>query len=150
MLCSVANTGHLVFATLHSTDAYQTITRVLDLTPQEERHMIRQALVGNLRAVLSQRLLPTIRSDVPRVPAVEILLVNASARKLIAEGREVDLPTVIKSSYGDGMVDFNESLRILVDTEFIDLKTAYAYTNNPDELKMVLKGIRTGSSGILG
>ena len=112
--------------------------------------MIRQALVGNLRAVLSQRLLPTIRSDVPRVPAVEILLVNASARKLIAEGREVDLPTVIKSSYGDGMVDFNESLRILVDTEFIDLKTAYAYTNNPDELKMVLKGIRTGSSGILG
>jgi len=145
-----AETGHLVFATLHSTDAYQTITRILDLTPQEERHMIRQALVGNLRAVLSQRLLPTIRSDVPRVPAVEILLVNASARKLIAEGREVDLPTVIKSSYGDGMVDFNESLRILVDTEFIDLKTAYAYTNNPDELKMVLKGIRTGSSGILG
>jgi len=145
-----AETGHLVFATLHSTDAYQTVTRMLDLTPQIERHMIRQALVGNLRAIVSQRLLPTIRKDIPRVPAVEVLLVNASARKLIAEEREIDLPTVIKSSYADGMVDFTESVRQLVEKEFIDLKIAYAYATNPEELKMALKGIRTGASSILG
>jgi len=144
-----SETGHLVFATLHSTDAYQTIARMLDLTPQIERHMVRQALVGNLRAVISQRLLPTIRKDVPRVPAVEILIVNAAARKLIAEEREIDLPTVIKNSYADGMVDYVESLRKLVEKEYIDLKTAYNYCPNPEELKMAMKGIRTGSSGIL-
>lgn len=145
-----AETGHLVFATLHSTDAYQTITRMLDLTPQIERHMMRQALVGNLRAVVSQRLLPTIRKDIQRVPAVEIMIVNAPARKLIAEEREIDLPTVIKSSYAEGMVDYTESLRKLVETEYIDLKTAYNYATNPEELKMSLKGISTGGAGILG
>ena len=145
-----AETGHLVFASLHSTDAYQTITRMLDLTPQIERHMIRQALVGNLRAVISQRLLPTIRKNIPRVPAVEIMVVNASARKLIAEEREIDLPTVIKNSYAEGMMDYTECLRQLVETEFIDLKTAYNYASNPEELKMALKGIRTGTVGILG
>ena len=145
-----AETGHLVFATLHSTDPYQTVTRVLDLTPQVERHMIRQALVGNLKGVISQRLLPTIREKPKRVPAVEILIVNASARKLIAEEREMDLITVIKNSYGDGMIDFTESLRQLVEKEFIDLKTAYAYATNPDELKMAMKGIRNAAAGIIG
>jgi len=144
-----AETGHLVFATLHSSDAYQTITRMLDLTPQIERHMVRQALVGNLRSVISQMLLPSIKEEIPRVPAVEIMIVNPAARKLISEEREVDLPTVIKSSYADGMVDFTESLRQLVETEYIDLKTAYNYSSKPEELKMVLKGIRSTSGGIL-
>ena len=145
-----AETGHQVFATLHSTDAYQTITRMLDLTPQIERHMIRQAIVGNLRAVISQRLLPTIRDDPQRVPAVEIMIANAPARKLIADEREVEIPTVIKSSYGEGMIDYAESLRQLVETEYIDLKTAYNYAPNAEELKMALKGIRSTSGGILG
>jgi twitching motility protein PilT len=144
-----SETGHLVFGTLHSTDAYQSITRMLDITPQIERHMVRQALVGNLRALVAQCLVPTIRKDIPRVPAVEILLVNSVASKLIAEEREVDLPTVIKSSYADGMVDFTESLRRLVEQEFIDLKTAYMYAPKPEELRMALKGIKTGSSTIL-
>jgi len=145
-----SETGHLVFATLHSTDAYQTITRMLDLTPQVERHMIRQALVGNLRAVISQRLLPTVRKDPARVPAVEILIVNAAAKKLISDEREVELPVVIRSSYHEGMIDYTESLRQLVEKEFIDLKTAYTYAPNPEELKMSLKGIRSGGGGILG
>jgi len=144
-----SETGHLVFATLHSTDAYQTVTRMLDLTPQIERHMVRQALVGNLRSVISQRLLPTIRKDVPRVPALEIMIVNPAARKLIAEEREIDLPTVIKNSYAEGMIDYTESLRQLVEQEYIDLKTAYNYAPNPEELKMSMKGSRTGGAGIL-
>ena len=145
-----AETGHQVFGTLHSTDAYQSITRMLDLTPENERHMVRQALVGNLQALVAQRLIPTIRDDIPRVPALEILLVNASAKKLIADGREVELPTVIKSSYADGMIDFNESLRQFITREFIDLKTAYNYSPNPEELKMAMKGIRSTSGGIIG
>ncbi len=145
-----AETGHLVFATLHSTDAYLTIQRIMDLTPQEERHSMRQAIVGNLNAIISQRLLPTI-CDVPkRVPAVEILICNSSVKKLIADEREIEVGTVIKSSYADGMIDYTESLRQLVEKEFIDLKTAYKYASNPDELKMAIKGIRGTSGGILG
>ena len=145
-----SETGHLVFATLHSTDAYQTITRMLDLTPQVERHMIRQALVGNLRAVISQRLLPSIRKDVPRVPAVEILIINAPAKKLLTDEREVELSAVIKTSYSEGMVDYTESLRQLIEQEYIDLKIAYNYAPSPEELKMALKGIRSAGGGIIG
>lgn len=145
-----AETGHMVFATLHSTDAYQTITRALDLTPQVERHMVRQALVGNLKAVISQRLLPTICKSPGRVPAVEVMLVNASIRKLIEEEREVEVTSVIKASHSEGMMDYTECLKRLIDQELIDLKTAYAYAPNPDELKMSLKGISTGGGGILG
>ncbi len=145
-----AETGHMVFGTLHSTDAYQTIARVLDLTPEVERHMVRQAIVGNLYAIVSQRLLPTIRKDIPRIPAVEILLANPVIKKLIAEEREVDLPTVIKSSYGEGMVDYTESLRLLVEQEFIDLRIAYNFAPKPEELKMALKGIRSSGGGLIG
>ena len=84
------------------------------------------------------------------MPAVEILIINAAARKLIQEEREVDVGTIIKNSYADGMVDYTESLRQLVEKEFIDLKTAYEYATNPDELKMALKGIKSATSGILG
>ncbi len=145
-----AETGHLVFATLHSTDAYQTITRILDITPQVERHMIRQALVGNLRAVISQMLLPTIKEGVSRVPAVEIMISNPSVRKLIGEEREVELPTVIRSCYNEGMIDFTECLRQLIEKEFIDIKTAFTYCSRPEELRMALKGIRSTSSGLTG
>jgi twitching motility protein PilT len=145
-----AETGHLVFATLHSTDAYLTIQRIMDLTPQEERHSVRQAVAGNLKAILSQRLLPTVRDEPKRVPAVEILLVNSIVQKLISEEREIDVGTVIRTSYAEGMIDYTESLRQLVEKEFINLKTAYTYATNPDELKMAIKGIRTGVSGIIG
>ncbi|MBN2063880.1 MAG: PilT/PilU family type 4a pilus ATPase [Sedimentisphaerales bacterium] len=145
-----AETGHQVFGTLHSTDAYQSIVRMLDLTPDHERHMVRQALVGNLTALVAQRLIPTVRDDIPRVPALEILVINASARKLIADGREVELPTVIRSCYAEGMIDFNESLRQFIQKEFIDLKTAYNYSPNPEELKMAMKGIRSSGGSIIG
>ena len=145
-----AETGHLVFATLHSTDAYQTVARLLDLTPQIERYLVRQALVGNLKASISQRLLPTVCQEPSRVPAVEIMINNSMIRKLIAEEREMEIPTVIKSSYSEGMVDFSESLRQLIEKELIDLKTGYAYAPSPEELKMALKGIRSASGGLIG
>ncbi|MCP4710935.1 MAG: PilT/PilU family type 4a pilus ATPase [Planctomycetes bacterium] len=145
-----SETGHLVFATLHSTDAYQTVARLLDLTPQAERFLVRQALVGNLKATITQRLLPTICEDPPRVPSVEIMISNTMIRKLIAEEREMEIPSVIKSSYTEGMIDFSESLRQLIEEELIDLKTGYAYAPNPEELKMALKGIRSGGGGLIG
>jgi len=91
-----------------------------------------------------------IRPDVSRVPCVEVCICNATIRKMIAEGRDGDLLSVVKSSYEEGMIDFNETLRRLVEEEYIDTATAYAAAPNAEELRMKLKGINISGSGILG
>ena len=144
-----AETGHLVLGTIHSSTTSQTITRLLDLFPVEERPLIRQSLVSNLQAIITQRLLPSILKGVDRVPAVEILISNAPIRKMIAEERESDILDVIKSNYDIGMQDFNESFRHLVEREWVEADVAYEASPNPEELKMRLKGIRSSQSGIL-
>ncbi|HOK95840.1 MAG TPA: PilT/PilU family type 4a pilus ATPase [Anaerohalosphaeraceae bacterium] len=144
-----AETGHLVFGTLHSNNCSQTIQRILDLFPQEERDLMRQTFALTIRAIIAQQLLPGIRPDVPRVPAVEIMINTPIIRKLISDQREADLPTAIRAGEGEGMQDFTESLRRLVEEEFIDLKVALQYAPNVEELKMALKGIRSTASGIL-
>ena len=144
-----AETGHLVFGTMHSANASQAVHRLLDLFAQNERELVRQALAISLRAVVSQVLLPTIREDVDRIPAVEVLLANPAVRKLISEGREADLPSVIRGSQREGMQDLTDHLCRLVQDAWIDPKDAYKYAPNTEELKMALKGIRTTAEGIL-
>jgi twitching motility protein PilT len=144
-----AETGHLVFGTLHANNASQTIQRLLDMFPQEERDLVRQTFALTMRAIISQQLLPGIRPDVPRIPAVEILINTPVVRKLISESRENDLPSVIRASSGEGMQDFTESLRKLIEEEYIELRVAEQYAPNVEELKMALKGIRSSTSGIL-
>jgi len=144
-----SETGHLVFGTLHSANASQAIHRLLDLFPQNERDLVRQALTLAIKAVISQVLLPCIQEGVGRIPAVEILISNAAARKLIAEGREADLPSVIRSSAAEGMQDLTYNLCELVKAGLIDPKDAYKHAPNVEELKMALKGITTTASGIL-
>jgi twitching motility protein PilT len=144
-----AETGHLVFGTLHSANASQAIHRLLDLFPQNERDLVRQTLALAIRAVISQVLLPCIKEGTDRIPAVEILITNAAAKRLIAEGRESDLPNVIRSSQNEGMQDITYNLVDLVEKGLIDPKDAMKYAPNTDELKMALKGIRTTASGIL-
>ena len=144
-----AETGHLVFGTLHSANASQAVHRLLDLFQQTERDLVRQTLSLAIRAIISQVLLPCIKEDIDRIPAVEILITNAAARRLISEGREGDLPSVIRSSQNEGMQDITYNLCDLVEKGFIDPKDAYKYAPNTDELKMALKGIRTTASGIL-
>lgn len=138
-----AETGHLVFGTVHASGATSTITRVLDLFPESERGLVRQSMVFNLRAVISLKLLPSIAPGVSRVPAVEVLIVNAAARKMIFEGRENELMDIIRSDRQSGMQDFNSSLEQLVEKEFVTLDEALASSPNANELKMRLKGIRT-------
>ncbi len=147
---NAAETGHLVFCTVHSSSTSQTITRILDLFPEEGRELIRQSLSFNLRAIVCQKLLPSIKPGVQRVPTVEVMMVNPSVRRLIESHRETEIIDVIRASYGDGMQDFTEHLRVLVEAEFIDHKTAYEAAPNPEELRMRLKGIRTGGGSILG
>ncbi len=144
-----AETGHLVFGTLHSNNCAQTIQRILDMFPQDERDQVRQTFAMTIRAVISQNLLRGIRPDVPRLPAIEIMINTPIIRKLISEEREADIPTAIRAGQGEGMQDFTESLRKLVEEEYIDLKLALEYAPNVEELKMAMKGIRSSSSGIL-
>ena len=144
-----AETGHLVFGTLHAANASQTIQRVLDLYPQEERDLVRKTFALTLIAVVSQNLLPGLKEDAQRIPAVEVLVATAIVKKLVIEQREGDLPNAIRAGSGEGMQDFTESLRILVEKEWIDLRVALQYAPNVEELKMALKGIRASSGGIL-
>jgi twitching motility protein PilT len=144
-----AETGHLVMGTMHSSNASQAVHRLLDLFPQNERELVRQALAISVKAIISQVLLPSIKEEIDRIPAVEVLLANASVRKLISEGREADLPSVIRNSVREGMQDLTDNLCKLVQDGWIDPKDAYKHAPNQEELKMALKGIRTTAEGIL-
>jgi twitching motility protein PilT len=147
---NAAETGHLVFGTVHASGSAQTITRVLDLLPEGSRDLIRQTLVFNLQAIVCQKLLQSIKPGLHRVPAVEIMFANATVRKLIDEKREDEIGKVIRASQAEGMLDMNECLKGLVEDEYIEVGTAYSASSNPQELKMWLKGISAGGGGILG
>jgi twitching motility protein PilT len=144
-----AETGHLVFGTIHASSSAQTISRILDLFPEGERRAMRQALEFNLKAVICQKLIRSVKEGVDRIPAIEIMQVNSSIQKLIREERDNEINAVIRANYHAGMIDFTEHLRQLVETGFIDHETAYEAAPNPDELKMALKGIRATTSAIL-
>ena len=144
-----AETGHLVFGTLHASNCAQTVQRILDMFPQEERNLARQTFALAIRGIIAQMLLPGIQAHSPRVPALEIMVANSTVRKLLAEEREGDLPTVIRSCQNEGMQDFTESLRMLVEKELIELDVALEYASNKEELRMALKGIRASSGAIL-
>ena len=136
-----AETGHLVFGTIHASSAWQAFGRIYDMFPEPERGQIRKLLAYNLRAIVYQKLLPTLREDVPRIPATEILLTTPSVVKYILDGREGELLDVIRQSREEGMIDFTSSLLELVESEWIHHRVALEATPKPEELKMRLKGI---------
>jgi twitching motility protein PilT len=144
-----SETGHLVFGTVHAANAAQAVQRLIDLFPQTERDLTRQTLSLTLRAIVSQVLLPCVKTGVDRIPAVEIMLGTPEARKLISEQRETDITNLIRSCKEEGMIDMTDSLVHLVLEGYVEPKEAYKYASNPDELKMAMKGIRTEHGGIL-
>lgn len=144
-----AETGHLVFGTLHASSCAQTIQRILDMFPQEERELARQTFALAIRGIVAQQLLPGLQAHAKRVPALEIMVATPIIRKLLSEEREADVPAVIRASQNEGMQDFTESLRSMVEQELVDLDVAISYAPNKEELKMALKGIRAQSGAIL-
>ena len=144
-----AETGHLVFGTIHASSASSTIGRILDLFPEELHGAIRSAIGMNMKAIVAQKLLKSIRPDVGRVPTCEIMTFNPTVRKLILEGKDHNLPDAIRIGEEEGMQDFTKSLKQLIDDELIDRPTAFAVAPNKDELKMRLKGINVSSPGII-
>ena len=146
---NAAETGHLVFGTIHASTAPSTIGRILDLFPPEMHHAIRQALAFNLKAVVAQKLLKSIKPGVQRVPTNEIMIVNPTIRDLIIKEEDKNLPDAIRIGFLEGMVDFTENLRQLVERGDIDKQTALEVAPNPEQLKMALKGIKVSQPGIL-
>lgn len=136
-----AETGHLVFGTIHASSAWQTFGRIYDLFPEGERDQIRKLLAYNLRAIVYQKLLPTLHENIARIPALEILINTPIVQKYVLEGREGELLEVIRDNQEEGMVDFTSSLVKLVEQEYIHHKVALSATPKPEELKMRLKGI---------
>ena len=146
---NAAETGHLVFGTIHANSAPSTIGRILDLFPADMHSAIRQALAFNLKAIVAQKLLPSIMPGVQRVPTNEIMILNPTIRELIIKGEDKKLPDAIKIGYLEGMLDFTESLRLLVEQGRIDKATALEVAPSPEQLKMLLKGIKVSTPGIL-
>jgi twitching motility protein PilT len=144
-----AETGHLVFGTIHASSAPTTIGRILDLFPQELHPSLRSAIAFNMKAIVSQKLLPSIKPGVGRVPAVEIMTFSPSVKKLILEARDEKLSDLIRMSSKDGMQDFTLSLKDLVDRDLIDRAVALEVAPNTEALKMALKGIDVTQPGIL-
>ena len=136
-----AETGHLVFGTIHASSASQAFGRIYDLFAAEEREAIRNMLAYQMQAFVYQKLLPTIREDIQRVPACEILLQSPSTRKFILDGREHELDEVIKDHRNDGMQSFTDSLVDLVEKQLVHPKIAIANSAKPEEVKMRLRGI---------
>jgi twitching motility protein PilT len=144
-----AETGHLVFGTIHASSAPSTISRILDLFPREMHPALRSAIAFNMKGIVAQKLLPSIKPGVSRVPTVEVMTFNSVARKLILEERDDKLADLIRISNKDGMQDFTMSLKDLVDRELIDRNVALEVAPNVEALKMALKGIEVKASGML-
>jgi twitching motility protein PilT len=144
-----AETGHLVFGTIHASSASTTIGRILDLFPSEMHSALRSAIAFNMRGIIAQKLLPSIKPGVGRVPTVEIMIFNANVRKAILEENDEKLPDIIRIGKHDGMQDFTMSLKQLVDDELIDREVALEVAPNREALKMALKGIEVKDPGII-
>ena len=144
-----AETGHLVFGTIHASTAPSTIGRILDLFPEEQHAAIRSAIAFNMKGILAQKLLPSIKEGVGRVPTVEIMTFSPMIEKLVLEGEDEKLGDAIRIGAEDGMQNFTMSLKQLVDEDLIDRETAFRYAPNKDALKMALKGIEVSQPGII-
>ena len=148
-----AETGHLVFGTLHASSAPSAIGRILDLFPRDMHSALRQSMAFNLKAVIAQKLLVTTKEmaakGVGRIPTVEIMRTNPTVRKLILNEEDNKLGDAIRIGKEEGMQDFTESLRQLVVDEKIERATAFEVAPSVETLKMALKGITIAQPGIL-
>jgi len=138
-----AETGHLVFSTIHASSSSQAFGRIYDLFGPSERDGIRHMLAYHMRAIVYQHLMATICDDPLLVPGVEVLRNTPTVRKFILEGREGELSEVIKSSREEGMQGFVDSLVELVEKQLIHPHVAQAAAPSAEEVKMRLRGIRT-------
>lgn len=133
---TVAETGHLVFATLHTATAAQTIDRIIDVFPAHQQGQIRQQLAATLQAVVSQRLIPLVQGG--RVPAFEVMLATPAIRNLIREGKTYQIDNVIQTSSELGMTLIENHLLSLVQRGAISREKAIEHAFRPEEINRIL------------
>jgi len=134
---TAAETGHLVFATLHTNSASQTIHRIVDNFEGHRQKQIRAQLSGSLLGIISQRLLP--RKGGGLIPAAEIIFNNPAIANLIRENKIHEIPIVIETSSEEGMISMNKSLAQLVSDGLVEKEIAFRYSLNPEGLRVLLK-----------
>src|SRR3990172_4052467 len=147
-----AETGHLVFGTIHASSAPSTIGRILDLFPTEMHQALRGSMDFNMRAIVAQKLLRTVCEEGKgpgRVPIVEIMTFNPTVRKLILEGEDEKLPAAMRIGKEEGMQRFNDCLWHFIQKEFVSRADAFEISPNVEELKMMIKGIDVKAAAIL-
>jgi twitching motility protein PilT len=144
-----AETGHLVFGTVHAARSAQAIGRILGLFPEEEQDTVRQSLAFNLQAIICQQLLKSKQPEIRRVPACEVLVATPIVRKLILEDRDTEISEVIDA--GDaGMIGWTEALYQLCKQGLVEEEAACEVAPNAEALRMRLAGIQSSSRGIVG
>ncbi|MEE8169612.1 MAG: PilT/PilU family type 4a pilus ATPase [Phycisphaerae bacterium] len=144
-----AETGHLVFSTLHSADTAQAFSRILEFFEKQDHAFIRNALANSLVAILAQRLLAGADAKTPRVPATEILLNTPTLRDLIRKGRDQEIPALINASADAGMHNMTQSLAKLVLDGMVFHDEAMKHAPNRDALAGLLRGIQSGGGGMV-
>jgi len=144
---TAAETGHLVFATLHTNNAAESVDRMIDVFPPGQQEQIRVQLSNNLVAIISQQLLPRAGTS-GRVPSLEIMIASSAIRNLIREAKSHQITSMIQTSGNMGMITMDQSLRDLYLKGFISMEDAMTRCQNPDELrKMINTTTATQGSG---
>lgn len=133
---TAAETGHLVFSTLHTNSASQTVERIIDSFPASQQNQIRLQLAGSLIGIFSQRLIPKISGGL--IPAYELLINNTAISNVIRDKRTHEIDTIIETSSDTGMIDLNRCLVKLVRDGVITVENAYKYSYNPKTLEKML------------
>ncbi len=141
---SAANIGHLVITTLHTSDAMQSVQRVIEFFPTEQRDYARQLFAATLRAVVCQRLVPAVNAGI--LPAIEILINNVGITKAIESSQTDKLPGIMELGAGEGMQSFDQALRALVGANKITREEAMAHAANPEGLRMSFQGVTLNES----
>ena len=136
---TAAQTGHLVFGTLHTIDAVQTINRIIDLYPPHQQALMRIQLAESLQAVVSQRLLPGVKGG--RIPAIEIMIVTAHVKKMIEDNSSLGITDALAKGGFYGMQTFNQSLVKLYKDGLAKEEDVLAAASNPDDVKLAMRGI---------
>ncbi|MDP2629309.1 MAG: PilT/PilU family type 4a pilus ATPase [Candidatus Harrisonbacteria bacterium] len=136
---TAAETGHLVFSTMHTNSASQSVDRIIDSFPEGQQGQVTSQLAATLVGIISQRLIPRINGGL--VPAVEIMIVNSAIKNLIREKKAYQLDLVIETNLQEGMMTLNRSLAQLVKQKEITMENAELYSSNPAELRILLEKI---------
>lgn len=136
---TIAETGHLVFATLHTNSAAQSVDRMVDVFPAEQQPQIRSQLANILMAVCSQRLIPAVNGG--RVAAAEILVSNSAVRSIIRDGKTHQLDTTIQTGVNEGMQTMDRTLAKMVQQRVITYENAREYAVDAKELDKLVKGM---------